>query len=78
MEARQTAARTFRELQDTVKAQLQQDFGSAVALRFWFGKPANVPLGTSVIDEAEARWVTLNDIIKEMRNGTLAFKAEGA
>lgn len=78
MDARRIAAKRFRELQDTVRARLQQDFGSAVALRFWFGKPGGVPFGTSVIDEAEARWVTLNDIIKEIRNGTLAFKAKGA
>jgi hypothetical protein len=54
-----------------VKAKLTEDFGSAVAEHFNLGKPPSVALGLSEPMEHEARVITLDHLIAQMRLGLL-------
>ena len=70
MADKQESATRLRQLWEGVRADLRRDFGPAVELRFNFGKPY-MRLGLSVVDDYEARWIELRDIIRDMRSGAL-------
>jgi hypothetical protein len=59
---------------DTVRNNLDQDFGPAVAMRFNLGKPRDTNLGISEPREHEARVLELETLMREMRAGQLPVR----
>src|SRR6185436_2251677 len=64
------SASQLRQLFLDVSKDLKNDFGASVSIRFVVGRPMT-RLGLSVVDDFEAMWLALSDIIKEIRSGDL-------